>query len=64
MQALQTLVLLGDGASAPPAPLAPSAAGPAAALDLSNLATLLSMENAGAQLGTAPRPQVCAVASR
>lgn len=56
MQALQTLALLGDGASAaPPAP--------APALDLSNLAALLSLENAGAALGAAARPQVCVAAT-
>ncbi|KAL4420684.1 hypothetical protein ABPG75_010340 [Micractinium tetrahymenae] len=57
VQALQTLALLGDGPGAPPAPLAPQAPAPAAALDLSNLAALLSLENAGAQLGASTRPQ-------
>ena len=57
-QALQTLALLGNDGAAAAAPMAPAIQ---PAMDLSNLAALLSLEASGAQLNAAAaavRPQV------
>ena len=64
VQALQTLALLGDGAAAAPGSQPPLA--PTPAVDLNNLAALLSLEGGAAQM-QAPRPQVrvcCSAACR